>query len=152
MAQNEPAAPPAMFKLMNPIIRFLVRNNIGPMSNALMVITHTGRKSGKAYSIPIGYVRDGDTILAVTLGGRSQWYQNVQQHPEAMLTIKGKPIRARAVLVNDVDEVARVLDIYKREQAQRYERFFGVPLTMSADEAARSPQLRAKYVRFHPIA
>ncbi|MBI5668503.1 MAG: nitroreductase family deazaflavin-dependent oxidoreductase [Chloroflexi bacterium] len=151
MTQTAPPTPPAIMRAANPIIGFLVRRNIGPLSKELMIITHTGRKSGRQYSTPIGYVREGDSILAFTLGGTSQWYKNIQQNPEVTLTIQGKPIPAHAEPINDVDEVAQVLDIYKREQPKRYEQFFGVPLGMPSAEAARSPNLRARYVRFRPV-
>jgi len=150
MAQTESRRPTLFLKLGNPIMKFLVGHNIGPMSNVLMVIQHTGRKTGREYSTPIGYARDGDSIVAFTLGG-SQWYRNIQTNPEVTLRIKGKPLRARAELINEPDDVARVLDIYKRDQPDNYQRFFGVPLDMPSAEAARSPGLRARYVRFHPI-
>lgn len=151
MAENQRRRPPALlFKLMNPVMAFMVRHNIGSLSSELMIITHTGRKSGRQYSTPIGYTYDGDTLLGFTISGRSQWYLNVQQNPQVVLTIKGQPVKARTELVNDLDEVAKLLDIYKHVQSKRYEQFFGVPFEMPAEVAARSPNLRAKYVRFHP--
>jgi deazaflavin-dependent oxidoreductase (nitroreductase family) len=149
---TQSSRPPAfLFKLANPIIKLLVGRNIAPISNVLMVIQHTGRRTGRQYLTPIGYARDGDSIVAFTLSRDTQWYQNIQHNPEVTLTIKGKPIRARAELVNDPDEAARVLDIYKRTQPTNYQRFFGVPLDMPSSEAARSPNLRATFVRFHLI-
>jgi deazaflavin-dependent oxidoreductase (nitroreductase family) len=151
MSESQAPMPALMMRLMNPVLSFLIRNNIGPLSKELMIITHTGRKTGRQYSTPIGYARDGDSIVAFNIGGGSQWYKNIQQKPAVTLTIKGRPVRARAELIQDPDEVARVLDIYKREQPSRFEQFFGVPATMPSGEAARSPKLRSKYVRFYPL-
>ena len=38
-----------------------------PLSGNLMLISYTGRKTGKAYRQPVSYVRDGETLL--TPGG-----------------------------------------------------------------------------------
>ena len=42
------------------------------------ILTHTGRKSGKTYSIPINAFRDGDDyIFALTYGAETDWVRNV---------------------------------------------------------------------------
>lgn len=152
MTQTERRQPPrALFKLVNPIITFLVKNNVGSLSKNLMTLTHTGRKSGKQYTIPIGYLAQDGVIYGFTLGGFSQWYKNTATHPDVTLTVKGKPIRARTERVDDAASIAHILDLYKREQAQQYTRFFGIPLEMPSVQAAVSPDLRAKYVRFVPL-
>ena len=38
-----------------------------PLSGNLMLISHTGRKTGKHYRQPVSYVRDGNVLL--TPGG-----------------------------------------------------------------------------------
>ena len=45
-----------------------------PLSGNLMLISYTGRKSGKAYRQPVSYVRDGDVLL--TPGG-GRWTLNL---------------------------------------------------------------------------
>ena len=45
-----------------------------PLSANLMLISYTGRKSGKAYRQPVSYVRDGDVLL--TPGG-GRWTLNL---------------------------------------------------------------------------
>ena len=40
-----------------------------PLSGNLMLISYTGRKTGKAYRQPVSYARDGETLL--TPGGGS---------------------------------------------------------------------------------
>lgn len=149
MTQRRP--PTALFKLLNPIIMFFIRNNIGSVSGSLMIIKHIGRKSGKLYQTPIGYARDGDTIYGFTLSSNTQWYKNIQHNPTVTLSIKGKPITARAERVDDPTEVAYVLDVYKREQPNQYTRFFGIPLDLPSAEGALSSSLRPRYVRFTPV-
>jgi deazaflavin-dependent oxidoreductase (nitroreductase family) len=142
---------PLLIRLMNPMMAFMIRRNIGALGQAMMIITHTGRKSGRQYSTPIGYLRDGDSVLGFNVGGGSQWYKNLKQNPVVTLTIQGQSGRYRARYITDTDEIARVLALYQRGVPKgQYERFFGVPVDMPAEQAARSPQLRAVFVRFQP--
>ena len=46
-----------------------------PLSGNLMLISYTGRKSGKAYRQPVSYVRDGDVLLTA-------WVRRAAGHPE----------------------------------------------------------------------
>ena len=45
-------------------VAMLRRNWMGGMGNFVMVITTTGRRSGRPIATPIGYVRDNDSYLA----------------------------------------------------------------------------------------
>ena len=36
------------------------------MSKRPVLLTYTGRMSGKAYTTPVNYLRDGDTLLVVS--------------------------------------------------------------------------------------
>ena len=50
---GKPLAPMWMFKVMNPIMKGLLRSPLhGLMSGSLMLITYAGRKTGKPYTIP----------------------------------------------------------------------------------------------------
>jgi len=152
MAQPHPSKPPAILRTIAPLVVFLLRWNwIKPLNNLLMIVTHTGRKTGTRYTNPIAYARDTDTFLAFSISGTASWYHNVQKNPEVTLEIKGERMQARAKLVSDSAEVAKVLDVYKRTHRNQYRRYFGVPLDMPSEVAARSPNLRAKFVRFHPM-
>jgi hypothetical protein len=45
-----------------------------------LTITVTGRKTGREYSTPVWFVRDGKTIFLLPGGGlRSQWYRNAMK-------------------------------------------------------------------------
>ena len=53
----EPPFPPWVFKwIMNPAIKLILRSPLhGLMSKRLLLITFTGRKSGKQFTTPLGY-------------------------------------------------------------------------------------------------
>ena len=47
-------------KLYNPLVLLLLRSPLRvAMSNSTMLLTFTGRKSGRTYTTPVNYVRDG---------------------------------------------------------------------------------------------
>ncbi|GAA4722986.1 hypothetical protein APR04_001255 [Promicromonospora umidemergens] len=43
----------------------------------LTVVTYTGRRSGRTFSIPVGYRRTGDTVeIGVRLADQKNWWRN----------------------------------------------------------------------------
>lgn len=61
--------PPAVFRLVNPLMKLLLRSPLhGLVSKRLMLLTMTGRKSGKQYSIPVGYTQVAETLYFGTNG------------------------------------------------------------------------------------
>jgi deazaflavin-dependent oxidoreductase (nitroreductase family) len=63
----------------------------------LALLTTRGRKSGREHTRPVGYVRDGDTLLLVaSVGGmpwNPGWYYNLRADPHVTITI-GRQSRA----------------------------------------------------------
>lgn len=127
---------------------FLLRRNwIGGMSNFIMVITTSGRKSGKQYSTPIGYIYDGDDLISLNPNGVSNWYRNVLSKPDVKLNIKGVDYSARGEHITDQKEKERLFEIYKRDYVKVFPRLFGVTVDASADELAKALTSR-EIVRF----
>ena len=142
--------PPALlFKVANVVLGFLLRRNIGPVKEALMLVTTTGRRTGKPHTTPIGYVYDGDTILSFTLGGVSDWYKNVLKQPRATLTVKGKRLVAVGQPVEGDAAILAVLQVYKQRRPQDMKRFFGVDPDGPPDQLLAAQQ-RVKFVRWLP--
>ena len=76
-------------------------NVSGQFKGAPMVLlTHTGAKSGKTYLTPLVYSRDGDryVIIASKAGAPTNpaWYHNLLAHPEVTLEIGAEKFKARA--------------------------------------------------------
>ena len=52
-------------KIYNALMKSVLRSPLhGMVSKNFMLITFTGRRSGKVYTTPVNYVRDGDSILS----------------------------------------------------------------------------------------
>jgi deazaflavin-dependent oxidoreductase (nitroreductase family) len=102
----------------------LRRGLMGSMSNEIMVITVTGRKTGRQYSTPIGFLRDGETIIALSRG--SNWFKNAVATGTAQIEIKGVTTKVSVTPVKEQAERERIFELYQRERAKNFTRLFGV--------------------------
>ncbi|MDN5914302.1 MAG: nitroreductase family deazaflavin-dependent oxidoreductase [Pseudonocardia sp.] len=76
--------------VVNTVVRPLVASpRWGRLVDRWMtVVTYTGRRSGRTFSIPVGYRRDGDELtIAVEMPDRKNWWRN--------FTGEGAPILVR---------------------------------------------------------
>lgn len=78
------------FKVFNKFMLFMWRLGWGPWVNyfpqvtgRVMVITHTGRKTGKQRRTPVNYaIVDGDLYCTAGYGSGSDWYRNIITNPQ----------------------------------------------------------------------
>ena len=83
-------------KLYNPIVAAILRSPLhAAMSNSTMLLTFTGRKSGRTYTTPVNYVRDGDELLAVGSRGHS-WWKNLRGDAVVSVRVRGLEMRGKA--------------------------------------------------------
>jgi len=94
-----------------------------PLGGSLMLISYTGRKSGKAYRQPVSYVRDGDTLL--TPGG-GRWTLNLADGRAVRIRRRGRDESARPELVTEPAEVERLLGVIAGKNP-RATRFIPIP-------------------------
>jgi hypothetical protein len=56
----------------NVFVRLLLRSPFhGWLSDNVLLLTYTGRKSGKRYTIPVAYGRVGDVVTGLSLGAQA---------------------------------------------------------------------------------
>ena len=69
----------------------------------LVLITHTGAKSGQPRTTPVVYTTDGDRLVIIASKGGSPenpaWYHNLVAHPEVTVELPGQRYQARATEV-----------------------------------------------------
>jgi deazaflavin-dependent oxidoreductase (nitroreductase family) len=83
-------------KLYNPIVaRILCSPLHAAMSNSTMLLTFTGHKSGRTYTTPVNYVRDGDELLVVGSRGHS-WWKNLRGAAVVSVRVRGREMRGEA--------------------------------------------------------
>ncbi|WP_158607962.1 nitroreductase family deazaflavin-dependent oxidoreductase [Nocardia panacis] len=95
----------------------------GPIGATLLLLTHTGRKTGRRYTTPLLYLPDGKRLIIIgsNYGQDRQpnWAMNLRAHPDAQVTIAGHdiPVTATEILGTDRDtryhELAEHLPIYR---------------------------------------
>ncbi len=90
--------PPSMNRMMAIMLRIPVVRR--PMSKMILLLTYSGRKSGKTYTFPIGYWRQGDTVILLTKRFRS-WWHNFQQPTPVTIRIGGQTYTGRAQASTD---------------------------------------------------
>jgi F420H(2)-dependent quinone reductase len=98
-----------MLKVIVSVMVFLYRSTGGRIGGRIqglpvLLLTTTGRKSGKPRTVPLGYLRDGSTyVIIASYGGLPRhpaWFFNLQSHPEATIQAKKVQMQVRAELAN----------------------------------------------------
>jgi deazaflavin-dependent oxidoreductase (nitroreductase family) len=80
------------FRIANPIVRWALSSPAHrPFSGALLVLSYTGRRSGRAHSLPLQYARLGDGLV-VMAGTASQklWWRNFRTPSPVTVTLAGQ--------------------------------------------------------------
>jgi len=75
----------------------------GMLSNGMMLITITGRKTGKTYTTPVGYYLQDEYLWVLTSRER-KWWRNLQGGAKVQLLLKRKPVEGMADV--ELDEKA----------------------------------------------
>ncbi|HEY1272048.1 MAG TPA: nitroreductase/quinone reductase family protein [Terriglobales bacterium] len=79
-------------------------------------ITVTGRRSGRAISIPVWFVVEGDKLYLLPVqGSGTQWYKNVLRHPMIRIDARGAGADVRLVPVTDPAVVSSIVDKFREK-------------------------------------
>jgi hypothetical protein len=77
--------------------------------NREITITVTGRKSGRAISIPIWFVLETENLYLLPVeGSATQWYKNVLRTPQIRIAAGGADARLEVTPITDAKQVASV--------------------------------------------
>jgi len=96
----------------NDFIKFLLRSPLqGLLGDNLMLITVTGRRSGRLITTPVNYYRDENTLWVISDRDR-KWWRNVCGGAEVSLRIQGRDVRARAESILDEKDVTAEIGEY----------------------------------------
>ena len=88
-----------LFKVINPIMKLILRSPLhATISKRIMIITFTGKLSGREYSTPVSYFHEGDQVICFTHGS---WWRNIADGADVKVRIQGEELRGHAVAVKD---------------------------------------------------
>jgi len=111
----------------NSIMAFVLRSPLhGMLSKNTMLITYSGRKSGKAYTTPVNYIQVEDGLLVTSYRKRT-WWRNLRGGASVTLSLQGKDRQATAEVYEDDENVTRYLAAYL-SKAPQVAKYFNVSL------------------------
>ena len=78
----------------------------GPFVNApLLLLTTTGAKSGKPFTTPLVYTKDGDRIVIIASKGgfptNPAWFHNLKAHPTTTIELGKEKFQAKATITKE---------------------------------------------------
>lgn len=91
-----------MNALINPLMGVILRSPLHPMmSGSLTLITVRGRKSGKAYTLPVQYAQAGQALYILPGAPESKtWWRNLRGGAPVTLWLRGHQVQAHAELLS----------------------------------------------------
>jgi len=99
----------------NPMMVWLLKSPLhGMISKNVMLVTVTGRKSGKPISTPANYLRDGNTLWVISWRKRT-WWRNLRGGAQVRVLLAGQSREGRGQVIEEEKAVAQSLfDYYRR--------------------------------------
>lgn len=97
-------------RIINPLVKLILRLPLHRLlSGHTMLVTVTGRKTGKPYTTPVNYIREGNTVTVISRKNRT-WWKNLRGGAGVTLRIKGKILKGYSrTIVEDEETVAATL-------------------------------------------
>lgn len=129
-------------RVLNNSIKIVLRSPLHRvLSSSLLLITFTGRKSGKFYSTPVGYSEHDGEVLAFT---HAAWWKNLRGGAPVTLRLRGSECEGTAEPVENKEAVAAGLMAHL-QKVPGNARFYGVtidpvagPVAEDVDRAAQN--------------
>lgn len=133
-----PTIPP----FVNQAMKFVLRSPLhGIVSKTILLITFTGRKSGKTYTTPVSYSQSGDQVFIFT---HADWWKNLRLGTPVGLRLRGRDLQGLPeVEAADKQAVAAGLAAHLRKVPSDA-RYYGVTFddqgNPRGDEVAKAAQ------------
>lgn len=103
-------------RFYDPIVSWLLHSPLHHLGDQhTLELTVTGRKSGKRYSFPVSYLRDGETWLVMTHRERAWWKNLRDGGAPVTVYVDGHEVAARAETSTDPDAVTKALLLFLQQ-------------------------------------
>lgn len=146
---NESSAPPAHLRLLvravTPLVKAVLRSPAHRcLSGSMMILTVTGRRTGRSYDIPVSYVADGAVVVCLT-GIDNAWWKNLRGGADVTVLLQRQRFRGHAEASTGVANTPAIESFL--EARPRDARFHHVRRSahgqFDADDLARAALTRA---------
>ncbi|MCS6872783.1 MAG: nitroreductase/quinone reductase family protein [Anaerolineae bacterium] len=113
-----------LVKLQNPMMLWLLRSPLhGLVSGRYLILSVTGRRSGKVYHVPVRYTQQGNTLYIIT-SAEYIWWRNLQDGAPVEVQLSGKRYQGYAEAFREKALVAEaVQQAYPQLSAERAMQF-----------------------------
>lgn len=108
----------------NDFVIFALRSPLYPLVPNTILITLTGRKTGRKFTVPVNYYRAGN-MLWVLVRRETLWWRNLRGGAGVVVRLNGRDVPAFAEAVTDEQAVAMRFDEYLHRLPQSA-RYFGI--------------------------
>jgi hypothetical protein len=75
------------------------------ISGGILLISYNGRRSGKEYSAPLNYVRDGNTLWVTSVRTRT-WWRNFNEEWPIQVLLQRKEIEGSGEAITEQDALS----------------------------------------------
>lgn len=114
-------------KFYNPIALSLLHSPLHRLlDEQTLAITVTGRRSGRDYTLPVSYLRDGENLLVISEKDRT-WWKNLRGGAPVTIFLNGRRLQARGEAFVDLESVYKILLVILRT-APTYQRLLHMKL------------------------
>jgi deazaflavin-dependent oxidoreductase (nitroreductase family) len=135
-------------KLYNPLVIWLLHSPLHRfLDQHTMLITVTGRKSGKRYTFPVSYIREGETLLVISQKNRT-WWKNLRPGAQVTVFLQGHTLQASGETFTDTGMAANIL-LQILQRVPTYQRLLHLPL--AANGQPEHPEDLTRLAQDHVI-
>jgi deazaflavin-dependent oxidoreductase (nitroreductase family) len=97
----------------NDFVQLVLRSPFYSVLGDTMLISVTGRKTGRNISLPVNFYRQGNTLWVISSRERS-WWRNLLACPDVLLHLRGQDYVGSSQVILDEASVAAQLAEYVR--------------------------------------
>jgi hypothetical protein len=102
-----------MHRVINPAMRRALTSRFHAQmgSDKMMVLNFQGRRSGRFYSFPIGYMQIGNTLFSYS---PFSWWRNLEGGVPVSVELRGRTLNGMADVSTNTEQIASGMDAYLR--------------------------------------
>ena len=133
------SVPPFVNRAMKLVLRSPMH---GMVSKSVLLISFSGRKSGKTYTTPVSYSQNGDQVTIFT---HAAWWKNLRSGTPVTLRLRGRELRGLAEPVAEDKQAIAAGLITHLQKVPSDARYYGVtfdnhknPRAAEAEKAAQT--------------